>query len=98
LLTGKYDKNTNLEEKRGKFFQKETFEATLEKMEHIRDIANAKGVEVAHVVLAWYLTREAIDVIIPGAKRAEQVLNNLKTLEIQLTDAEILEIDRVFQS
>ncbi|MBM7655362.1 aldo/keto reductase [Neobacillus cucumis] len=98
LLTGKYNKNTNLEEKRGKFFQKETFEATLEKMEHIRDIANGKGAEVAHVVLAWYLTREAIDVIIPGAKRAEQVLNNLKTLEIQLTDAEIQEIDRVFQS
>ncbi|MED4223846.1 aldo/keto reductase [Neobacillus cucumis] len=98
LLTGKYNKNTNLEEKRGKFFQKETFEATLEKMEHIRDIANSKGAEVAHVVLAWYLTREAIDVIIPGAKRAEQVLNNLKTLEIQLTDAEIQEIDRVFQS
>ncbi|MDR4947597.1 aldo/keto reductase [Neobacillus cucumis] len=98
LLTGKYNKNTNLEEKSGKFFQKETFEATLEKMEHIWDIANAKGAEVSHVVLAWYLTREAIDVIIPGAKRAEQVLNNLKTLEIQLTDAEIQEIDRVFQS
>src|SRR4051794_15272510 len=97
LLTGKYDKNTNLEEKRGKFFKKEIFEATLDKVEHIRKIANAKGAEVAHVVLAWYLTREAIDVIIPGAKRAEQVLHNLKTLEIQLTHDEIQEIDRVFQ-
>jgi len=97
LLTGKYDKNTNLEEKRGKFFKKEIFEATLDKVEHIRKIANAKGAEVAHVVLAWYLTREAIDVIIPGAKQAEQVLHNLKTLEIQLTNDEIQEIDRVFQ-
>src|SRR3954463_12010759 len=82
LLTGKYDKNTNLEEKRGKFFKKEIFEATLDKVGHIRKIAHAKGAEVAHVVLAWYLTREAIDVIIPGAKQAEQVLHNLKTLEI----------------
>src|SRR3954470_6884022 len=97
LLTGKYDKNTNLDEKRGKFFKKEIFEATLDKVEHIRTIAHAKGAEVAHVVLAWYLTREAIDVIIPGAKQAEQVLHNLKTLEIQLTNDEIQEIDRVFQ-
>ncbi|TWE01771.1 aryl-alcohol dehydrogenase-like predicted oxidoreductase [Neobacillus bataviensis] len=98
LLTGKYDKNTNLEEKRGKFFKKEFFEDTLERVERIRKIANAKGAEVTHIVLAWYLTREAIDVIIPGAKRAEQVLHNLKTLEIQLTNDEIKEIDQIFQS
>ncbi|WP_342042199.1 aldo/keto reductase [Bacillus sp. OTU2372] len=98
LLTGKYDKNTNLEEKRGKFFKKEFFEDTLERVERIRKIANAKGAEVTHIVLAWYLTREAIDVIIPGAKRAEHVLHNLKTLEIQLTNDEIKEIDQIFQS
>ena len=40
----------------------------------------AKGAEVAHVVLAWYLTRDAIDVIIPGAKSADQVLHNLKNV------------------
>jgi myo-inositol catabolism protein IolS len=98
LLTGKYDKNTNLAEKRGKFFKKEVFDQTLEKVEHIRKIANGKGAEVAHVVLAWYLTRDAIDVIIPGAKHAEQVLHNLKTLDVQLTDQEIQEIDHIFQS
>ncbi len=98
LLTGKYDKNTNFSEKRGKFFQKEVFDLTLEKVEHIRKIANSKGAEVVHVVLAWYLTRDAIDVIIPGAKRAEQVLHNVKTLDVQLTNEEIQEIDRIFQS
>ena len=47
--------------------------------------------------LAWYLTRDSIDVVIPGAKRADQVLNNLKTLDVQLTNEEIQEIDRIFQ-
>lgn len=98
LLTGKYDIHTNLTEKRGKFFKKDLFEQTIEKVEQIRKIATGKGVEVAHVVLAWYLTREAIDVIIPGAKRADQVIQNLKTLEVYLTDEEIQEIDRIFQS
>ena len=97
LLTGKYDLNTNLDEKRGKFFEKELFEQTLEKVEKVRKIAVAKDAEVAHVVLAWYLTRDAIDVIIPGAKRADQVLQNLKTLDIQLTVEEIQEIDQIFQ-
>lgn len=96
LLTGKYDIHTKLAEKRGKFFKKELFEQTIEKVEKIRKIATGKGVEVAHVVLAWYLTREAIDVIIPGAKRADQVIQNLKTLEVYLTDEEIQEIDRIF--
>ena len=45
--------------------------------------------KVAHVVVERYLTRDAIDVIIPGARRADQVLLNLKTLDIQLTVEEI---------
>ena len=53
--------------------------------------------EVAHIILAWYLTRDTIDVIIPGAKRADQVLSNLKTLDVQLTNEEINKIDRIFQ-
>lgn len=98
LLTGKYNINTNLAEKRGKFFEKQIFEQTLEKVEMVRKIAHAKDAEVAHVVLAWYLTRDAIDVIIPGAKKAEQVLHNLETLDVHLTDKEIQEIDLIFQS
>ncbi|MED3563058.1 aldo/keto reductase [Bacillus xiapuensis] len=98
LLTGKYNKNTNLAEKRGKFFQKELFEKTLDQVEQIRKIANEKDAEVAHVVLAWYLTRDVIDVVIPGAKRADQVLKNLKTLEVQLTAKEIQEIDQIFKA
>ncbi len=98
LLTGKYDRNTDLSEKRGKFFQKEIFDETIEKIELVRSIANAKNAEVAHVVLAWYLARPEIDVVIPGAKRAEQVLHNLKTLQVRLSEEEINQIDRIFSN
>jgi myo-inositol catabolism protein IolS len=60
-------------------FQGTTFAENLDKIEQLRKIANEKHAEVANVVLAWYLTRDAIDAVIPGAKRAEQVLDNLKT-------------------
>ncbi|MCF8566261.1 aldo/keto reductase [Alicyclobacillus tolerans] len=99
LLAGKYTKDMVFNDLRAKMphFQGETFAKNLEKVEHIRQIAETHDAEVAHVVLAWYLTRDAIDSLIPGAKRSEQVLDNLKTLDVHLTDADIQEIDRIFR-
>ncbi|WP_251553718.1 aldo/keto reductase [Neobacillus muris] len=99
LLTGKYTRDTELSEKMRKRpqFQEGAYEQNLDKIDKVRNIAAAKGAEVAHVVLAWYLTRDVIDVIIPGAKRAAQVLQNLKTLEVALSTEEINEIDQIFK-
>ncbi|EKN69326.1 aldo/keto reductase family oxidoreductase [Neobacillus bataviensis LMG 21833] len=98
LLTGKYNLETEISEKNRKRpqFQAGVFEKNLEKIERVRQIAATKGAEVSQVILAWYLSRPCIDVIIPGAKRADQVLHNLKTLQIQLTAAEIQEIEQIF--
>ncbi|PZE20185.1 aldo/keto reductase [Paenibacillus xerothermodurans] len=100
LLGGKYNKESKFEDIRAKnpLFQGEAFERNLDKVEQVREIANAKNAEVAHVVLAWYLTRPSIDALIPGAKKPEQVTNNLKTLDVQLTADEIDKIDRIFRS
>lgn len=99
LLTGKYSRETKINEKNRKRpqFKEGVFEQNLEKIEQVRTIAFDKGAEVAQVILAWYLSRPCIDVIIPGAKRADQVLHNLKTLQVQLTAEEIQDIDRIFQ-
>jgi myo-inositol catabolism protein IolS len=100
LLGGKITKDTRFEDGRSKnpMFQGETLAANLEKVEQVRRIADAKQAEVAHVVLAWYLTRNTIDVLIPGAKQPEQVRNNLRTRDVQLTADEIERIDRIFRS
>lgn len=68
----------------------------MQHVEKLHTIADKKEMEIAHVVLAWYLTREAIDVVIPGAKHGEQVLSNLQALKVQLTEKEINEIDHIF--
>ncbi|WP_163526788.1 aldo/keto reductase [Halobacillus ihumii] len=98
LLAGKYDQNTTFDDIRAEnpLFQGEDFRRNLEKVEQVREIAESKGEEVAHIVLAWYLTRDSIDAIIPGAKRENQVIDNLKTLDVQLTDHEITQIDKIF--
>ncbi len=100
ILAGKYTKDTKFDDLRAKdpLFQGEEFVRNLEKVEQLREIAQAKNAEVAHVVLAWYLTRDSIDVLIPGAKQPDQVKNTLQTLEVQLTTNEIEKIDQIFKS
>ncbi|WP_371068489.1 aldo/keto reductase [Sediminibacillus sp. JSM 1682029] len=99
LLAGKYTEETTFNDLRKEMphFQGDNFKKNLDNVDRVRGIAEAKGAEVAHVVLAWYLTRPSIDAIIPGAKRSSQVLNNLKTLEVKLTEDDISQIDRIFR-
>lgn len=101
LLAGKYDANTTFPEgdirSTQAHFQGDAFRENLAKVETIRGIAEAKNVDVVHVVLAWYLTNPAIDAIIPGAKSPEQVLDNLKTGDVELSKEEINKIDQTFQ-
>ncbi len=98
ILAGKYTKDTKFNDLRTKMphLQGDAFISNLEKVEKLKIIANEKDVEVQHIVLAWYLTQPAIDAVIPGAKRAVQVLNNLKTLDVKLTSEEITLIDQIF--
>ncbi|WP_077306709.1 aldo/keto reductase [Terribacillus halophilus] len=99
LLGGKYDENTTFDDLRSKdpLFQGDAFKQNLKKVDQLRDIAAKKDAEVAHVVLAWYLTRDSIDSIIPGAKRPDQVINNLKTLDVKLTDQDVEAISNIFR-
>ncbi|WP_226580943.1 aldo/keto reductase [Halobacillus litoralis] len=98
LLAGKYDENTTFDDYRAEhpFFQGEAFKENLAKVDQLRPIAEKNGVGVPHVVLAWYLNQPSIDAVIPGAKRSKQVVDNLKTLEVNLSDDEISQIDRIF--
>ncbi|RDI38502.1 aldo/keto reductase [Falsibacillus pallidus] len=99
LLGGKYTKDTTFQDGRAKnpMFQGEQFEKNLEKVDQLKQIAETKNVETAHLVLAWYLSVDSIDALIPGAKKPEQVVNNLKTLDVQLTKEEIQKISNIFQ-
>ncbi|SHF71381.1 aldo/keto reductase [Ornithinibacillus halophilus] len=98
LLAGKYTKDTVFNDFRKNMphLQGEEFKTNLLKLERLREIAASKQVDVAHIVLAWYLTRDVIDTVIPGAKKPDQVLNNLKANYVKLTDDEIHAIEEVF--
>lgn len=98
LLAGKYDENTTFNDLRADNpeFQGERFKGNLKKVDKLRDIAKGHNVEVAHIVLAFYLTKPSLDVIIPGAKRKDQVIDNLKTLDVKLTKENLDTIEKLF--
>ncbi|WP_077329869.1 aldo/keto reductase [Virgibacillus siamensis] len=98
LLAGKYTKDTILSDRQKKRpqFQDETYLRNVEKVEYLHKIADKHGVAPAHVVLAYYLTLDPVDAVIPGARNREQVTDNLKAVEVNLTADDIQLIENVF--
>lgn len=91
ILAGKYDENTKFSDHRTtrRDFIPGVFEENVRRVKALESLAAAHQTSIANIVLAFYLTRPAIDVIIPGAKRAEQVIENIKAADIVLSDDEI---------
>jgi len=61
----------------------------------MRGMAQDKGVSVAQVALAWLLHQPQVTSVILGAKRPEQLADNIAATQVQLTAAELARIDQV---
>ena len=61
----------------------------------LRPIAEAHGVSSARVALAWILSRDAVTSVIVGAKRLDQLEDNLAAIDLVLTAKELAELDAV---
>jgi aryl-alcohol dehydrogenase-like predicted oxidoreductase len=62
-------------------------------VEAMRPIAQAHGVSVARIALAWLLHQPAVASVIVGAKTNEQLADNIAATEIQLSEAELKSLD-----
>ncbi|MEE6679822.1 aldo/keto reductase [Pediococcus pentosaceus] len=94
ILTGKYAKTDS-----GEFnqYSQAEFDQIIDAVEKVRGIAESKDATVAQVVLAWYLKNPNLGVVIPGARKAEQVKSNVKATAIELSDQEYHQIDAWFK-
>jgi aryl-alcohol dehydrogenase-like predicted oxidoreductase len=61
----------------------------------MRPIADAHGVTVAQVALAWLLRQSQVTSVIVGAKRAEQLAENLAATKLGLAADELQQLDDV---
>ena len=99
LLGGKYRHNFKLDSSdwRNKIshFQKEQFEIMLNKVEALKTIAIKKNISISNLSMAWLLTQNGVDAIIPGAKNTQQVAANVTAANVKLTSEDLNEINKI---
>ena len=61
----------------------------------MRPIAEIHGCTVAQVALAWLLHQRAVTSVILGAKRPEQLTENIGAADVRLTDEDLAALDAV---
>ena len=77
-------------------FQGENFRRNLALVEKVESLARAKDCTSAQLALAWVLAQGAHIVPIPGTRRVRNLEENLGALEVQLSAADLEEIDAEF--
>ena len=100
LLSGKYADANQVEEgsRRSSFdFPPVDKNRAKDCIEVMRAIAQAHGVSIARVALAWLLHQPQVTSVIIGAKRPDQLADNIGSTAVKLTAAELEQIGKVSQ-
>jgi aryl-alcohol dehydrogenase-like predicted oxidoreductase len=98
LLSGKFSReNQTPEESRRSTFDFPIVdkERAWRILDVLRPIAEGHGTGVATVALAWILAKPFVTSVIVGAKRLDQLLQNLAAVELRLSAEEMAKLDEV---
>jgi len=76
-------------------FQGENFERNLDLVRRIEEIARSKGVTPAQLAIAWVLSQGDDIVPIPGSKSIGHLEENIAAVDLELTAADLAQIDEV---
>jgi aryl-alcohol dehydrogenase-like predicted oxidoreductase len=77
-------------------FQGENFQRNLELVDSIREMAQAKSCQPSQIALAWVLAQGRDIVPIPGTKRRSYLDENLKSLDLHLSEDDLKRIEAKF--
>src|SRR5258708_33302013 len=95
VLSGKYTRSSasRVKSDRSAFMKTFLSETTYTLVDGLEIIAKAHDSTVARVALAWVQTRPGVSSTIIGARRLSQLEDNLKSLDLMLTAAELAHLD-----
>ncbi len=68
-------------------------ERTWQVVDAVRKVAGGRGVSLAQVAIAWLAARPAVSSVILGARRLDQLTDNLAAGDLTLTAAETQLLD-----
>ncbi len=98
MLTGKYDDGIPedsrfaREEWAGKRF---LTDKNIEAVKQLKPIADELGITRAQLALAWVLRDPGVSSVIIGATKTEQILDNVKAADVELSHEQIARIDEI---
>jgi aryl-alcohol dehydrogenase-like predicted oxidoreductase len=98
LLSGKFGRDLKAEagSRRAAFdFPPVNLERAYDCIDVMRKAAQGRGVSVAQIAIAWLLHQKVVTSVIIGAKRAEQLEDNIAATTIKLNDEELATLDKV---
>ncbi len=96
LLSGKYTRDGGEEGRRADFdFPPVDRTRAFDAIDAMRPIAEAKGASVAQVALAWLLHQAVVTSVIVGAKRHEQLVDNIAATKVSLSTEELARLSEI---
>ncbi|WP_428897224.1 L-glyceraldehyde 3-phosphate reductase [Parelusimicrobium proximum] len=76
--------------------EEQILKANIEKVKKLSELAKSRGQNIAQLALAWVLRDEAVTSALIGASKAEQILDNLASLNnLNFTEEELNTIDKI---
>jgi aryl-alcohol dehydrogenase-like predicted oxidoreductase len=97
FLTGKIDENTRFDPTDFRNmvprFSPEARKANMVLVDLVKTVAERKGATPAQVALAWLLAQKPWIVPIPGTTKLHRLEENLGAVNVELTEADLKEID-----
>ena len=98
LLSGKYSREEEHKSggRRANFdFPPVNKDRAFDVIDRLKGMAAEKGASVAQLSLAWLLQQPAVTSVIIGANKPEQLTDNLGSVHISFTDAELQQLDEI---
>lgn len=98
LLTGKFERDGSGAEgaRRATFdFPPVNKERAFDSVDVMREIANEQNVSIPQIALAWLLRQPVVTSVIIGAKRMDQLEDNLQSIHVQLSDEQLDRLNAV---
>ena len=96
LLSGKFKRGAAADDnaRRAKFnFPPVNLEKAYKIIDVMQAVSSRKNTTVAQVALAWLLHQPAVTSVIIGARNAEQLKDNLASINVKLDDADLAKLD-----
>lgn len=103
FLTGKYDASSKFEagvDYRSHMpqYTEEGFKAADSLMKRLDELATEKGATQGQISLAWMISKKPYIIPIPGSRKEERLRENIGSVEVSLSEAEITELDELLDN